>query len=65
MPPDERSRLACDVIQVRVHHAKALELVREAESSANPQRANAFRAIAAQLEVRALELDAELAALGG
>ncbi len=58
-----RSRLASDALLVRAHRAKALELVRQAESAANTPRADAFRAIAAELEIRALALDAELAEL--
>jgi hypothetical protein len=50
---------------VRAHQAEALELVRQAEAAADRSRASAFRAIAAELEVRALELDAELAELAG
>ncbi len=60
----DRFRLASDVRQVRAYRARALELVRQAESAANMPRANAFRAIAAELEFRALALDAELAELG-
>jgi hypothetical protein len=60
----ERAHLLVRVAtRVRDHQAQALELVRQAEAAANPARASAFRAIAAQLEVRALELDAEAAAL--
>ncbi len=50
---------------VRVNQAAALELVRQAEAAADRSRASAFRAIAAELEVRALELEAERAELGG
>ncbi len=60
----DRSRLVTDARQVRTYHARALELVRQAETAANMPRANAFRAIAAELEFRALTLDAELAELG-
>jgi len=55
--------LVSDSRLVRAHHAEALELARQAEAAANRSRANAFRAIAAELEVRALELDAEIADL--
>ncbi len=50
---------------VRANQAAALELVRQAEAAADRSRASAFRAIAAELEVRALELEAERAELGG
>ncbi len=60
----DRLRLATDVRQVRAYQARALELVRQAESAANGPRAEAFRAIAAELELRALSLDAELMDLG-
>jgi len=59
--PRDRSRLATDASQVRVHRERALELVRQAESAANRRRAEAFRAIAEVLEIRARALDAELA----
>ena len=60
----DRFRLASDVRQVRAYQTRALELVQQAESAANTRRANAFRAIAAELELRALSLDAELMELG-
>ena len=56
--------LSRDASRVRDHQARALELSRQAEAAADPARASAFRAIAAQLEIRALELDAEAAELG-
>ncbi|HVO19054.1 MAG TPA: hypothetical protein VMU15_07355 [Anaeromyxobacter sp.] len=63
--PERAHLLAHDASRVRDHRARALELVQQAEAAADPARASAFRAIAAQLEVRALELDAEAAALFG
>ncbi len=59
----DRSRLASDALLVRTYQARALELMQQAESAANTPRAEAFRAIAAELEFRALALDAELADL--
>jgi hypothetical protein len=57
-------RLAREASTVRDHQARALELSRQAEAAADAARASAFRAIAAQLEVRALEIDAEAAEMG-